>query len=120
MNSVNLIGRLTRDPELRQTNSSALCKIGLALSRRYTVNGEKREETSFVDCVIWGKSAENAAQYMNKGQRVGVSGSLKQETWEKDGQKHSRLVVNVAQWDLLEKKENGEAPTSSDDGEIPF
>ena len=96
LNKVLLIGNLTRAPELRYTPSgTAVSDLRLAVNRSYTTQGgEKREETCFLTVVVWGKQAESAAQYLDKGSPVLVEGRLQTRDWEtKDGQK--RNVVEV-------------------------
>ncbi|HWA98309.1 MAG TPA: single-stranded DNA-binding protein [Pirellulales bacterium] len=94
-NRVVLVGNLTRDPEIRYTTSSlAVCDIGLAVNdRRKNANGEWIEETTFVDVTLWGRTAEVAGEYLKKGSSVLIEGRLKLDTWEKDGQKRSKLKV---------------------------
>ena len=96
LNKVFLIGNLTRAPELRYTPSgTAVSDLRLAVNRSYTTQGgEKREETCFLTVVVWGKQAESAGQYLDKGSPVLVEGRLQTRDWEtKDGQK--RNVVEV-------------------------
>ena len=99
LNSVHLIGNLTRDPEVRYTpKGTAVCDISLAINRSIPPEkegGDWREETVFVDVTLWGKTAENAGQYLAKGRSVFVDGRLALETWEdkQSGQKRSRLKV---------------------------
>ena len=96
-NRVALLGNLTRDPELKRTKSgSAVTDIGLAMNRTRTLeNGEKQDETTFVDVTVWGKTAENAAKYLQKGRSVLVEGRLQLDTWtdSKTGQNRSKLRV---------------------------
>ncbi len=94
-NSVTLVGNLTRDPELRfTTGGRAVASFGLAVSRRYQVNGEWQEQTSFFNVVAWGQLGENAAQSLGKGARVIINGRLEQRQYEnKDGEQ--RNVVEV-------------------------
>ena len=96
MNSVTLIGNLVDDPELRFTPSGvAMAKVRFAVNRRYQRNGEWQEETSFFGGTLWRDAAENAAESLQKGTRVIVTGRLEQRTWEtQDGEKRS--VVEVA------------------------
>ncbi len=103
LNRVTLIGRLTRDPELRQTNSGgAYCRFSIANNRSYTVNGEKREEVSYIDCVVWGRQAEILNQYCRKGKQVAIDGRLQQRSWDgQDGKKQSRIDVVVDSFQLL-------------------
>lgn len=94
-NKVILMGNLTRDPEMRVTpNGHTICKLGLAVSRTYsTREGERREETTFVDIDAFGKQAEVIAKYMRKGRPIMLEGRLKFDQWESDGQKRSKLGV---------------------------
>src|SRR5437016_2756570 len=94
-NRVILIGRLTRDPELRYIPSgTAVTEIGLAVNdRRKNQSGEWTEETQFIDITLWGRTAEIATEYLTKGSPVFIEGRLKLDRWEKDGQKHSKLKV---------------------------
>jgi single-strand DNA-binding protein len=96
-NKVILLGNLTRDPELRHTSGNqAVANIGLAVNRRWrSPEGEQREETTFVDCEAWGKTAEVMCQYLAKGRPVFIEGRLKLDQWEKEGQKFSKLRVVV-------------------------
>ena len=95
-NKVILLGNLTRDPETRVTpNGNTICKLGLAVSRSYaTKDGERREETTFVDIDAFGRQAEVITKYMRKGRPLMVEGRLKLDQWESnDGQKRSKLGV---------------------------
>lgn len=94
-NRVILVGNLTRDPELRYIPSgTAVTEVGLAVNdRRKTANGEWVDETTFVDVTLWGRTAEVASEYLNKGSSVLIEGRLKLDTWEKDGKKNSKLRV---------------------------
>ncbi|HEX7963563.1 MAG TPA: single-stranded DNA-binding protein [Candidatus Saccharimonadales bacterium] len=95
VNQVFLMGNLTRDPELRQTPSGqSVCSFSLALNRAYKAqNGEWQEATDYIDCVAWGPLAERVSQYLSKGRRALVQGRLQSRSWEKDGQKHSKVEV---------------------------
>lgn len=96
-NKVILVGNLTRDPELRYTpKGTAVAKIGIAVNRVYTNDaGEKKEEVTFVDVDVWGRTAENVGQYMRKGRPILIEGRLKLDQWDdkQTGQKKSRLGV---------------------------
>lgn len=93
-NNVNLTGNLTRDPELRFTPSgAAVASFGLAVNRRIKRGDTFEDETSFFDVTAWNSLAENIAASVTKGSRVLVSGRLQQDTWEKDGVNHSKVVV---------------------------
>ncbi|MEE8259683.1 MAG: single-stranded DNA-binding protein [Nitrospinaceae bacterium] len=101
-NKVLLMGNLTRDPELRFTsNGSALTKFGLAVNRKYKAGEEWKEEVCFVDITVWGKQAENCAEYLSKGRPVFIEGRLQFSSWETDdGQKRNKLevVANTVQF----------------------
>lgn len=93
-NRVVLLGNLTRDPELRYIPSGmAVSDIGMAINDRVKRNNEWVEETTFVDVTLWGRTAEVANEYLSKGSSVLIEGRLKLESWEKDGQKRSKLKV---------------------------
>jgi single-strand DNA-binding protein len=96
-NKVILVGNLTRDPELRYTpKGMAIAKIGLAVNRVWTNEaGEKKEEVTFVDVDVFGRTAENVGQYMRKGRPILVEGRLRLDQWDdkQTGQKRSRLGV---------------------------
>jgi single-strand DNA-binding protein len=96
-NSVTLVGNLTKDPELRYTPSGAgVASFGLAVNRRYQVNGEWQEQTSFFNVVAWSELGENAAASLNKGMRVIVTGRLEQRSYEtKEGEKRSITEVRA-------------------------
>jgi single-strand DNA-binding protein len=94
-NQVILMGNLTRDPELRQTpNGQNVCSFSLALNRSYKgSDGEWKEATDYVDIVAWGPLGERVAQYLTKGRPALVNGRLQSSSWEKDGQKRSKVEV---------------------------
>ena len=108
-NRVILIGNLTRDPELRYIPSgSAVTDIGLAVNdRRKDSNGQWVDETTFVDVTLWGRQAEVAGEYLSKGSPVLIEGRLKLDTWEKDGQKRSKLKVVGQRMQMLGTREGG-------------
>lgn len=97
INKVILIGNLTRDPELKYTpKGTAIAKIGLAVNRQWkTETGEKKEEVTFVDVDVFGRTAENVGQYTRKGSPILIEGRLKLDTWDdkQTNQKRSKLGV---------------------------
>jgi single-strand DNA-binding protein len=97
LNKVMLMGNLTRDPEVRYTpKGTAVAELGLAINRVYSAdNGEKREETTFVDVTLWGRTAEIAGEYLKKGRPVFIEGRLQLDSWDdkQTGQKRSKLKV---------------------------
>ncbi len=99
-NTVTLVGNLTRDPELRYTTGGrGNASFGLAVNRRYQVNGEWQEQTSFFNVVAWGQLGENAAATLSKGSRAIVSGRLEQRSYETQ-QGEKRNVVEVVADDI--------------------
>ena len=112
LNKVMLMGHLTRDVELRAAGSSTVGNIGVAVSRKWKdASGEQKEETCFVDCEAWGKTAEIIAKYTAKGHPIYLEGRLKLDQWEdKDGSKRSKIKVVVESFQFLKGKDAGEAP----------
>ncbi|MCM8822500.1 MAG: single-stranded DNA-binding protein [Candidatus Omnitrophica bacterium] len=106
LNKVFLIGRLTRDPELRYTPSgSAVASFGLAVNREYTTkDGSKKEDPCFVNLVVWGKRAEVCAEYLKKGSMIFVEGRLSYRKWEtQDKEKRSTIEVSVENFQFLDR-----------------
>jgi single-strand DNA-binding protein len=114
MNSVNLVGRMTKDVELKYSVSGVAVGTG-AIAIDHYKDGKK--EAYFFDFTLLGKTAENVGKYMTKGSQVGLSGELQQDRWEKDGQHHSRVKVLVNRVTLLGKGDGKQAEL--EDG-IPF
>ena len=102
-NKVILLGNLTRDPEIRYTQGGmAVAKLGLAVNRRYSVNGEQKESTCFVDLTAFGRQAEVINEYCKKGRPLFVEGRLEFSQWEgQDGSKRSKLEVVVENFQFL-------------------
>lgn len=104
MNNVNLIGRLTRDPDIRHTQSGhTVARFTLA------VDAGRDQEANFIPCVAWDKVAETIERYVTKGRQIGVTGSLKSGKYEKDGQTVFTLDVNVARMDFCGSRSDAEA-----------
>lgn len=102
INSVVLIGRLTRDAELRYSNSgTAICKFSIANSYSRKQGDSWSEETSFFDAVLMGRRAEALHKYLVKGKQIGIQGELRQDRWEQDGQRRSRVEIWVNDLNLL-------------------
>lgn len=96
-NTVTLVGNLTRDPELRfTTGGRGVASFGLAVSRRYQVNGEWQEQTSYFNIVAWGPLGDNVAATLTKGMRVIVNGRLEQREYQtREGDKRTAIEVNA-------------------------
>ena len=108
-NRVIILGNLTRDVEVRYLQSGmAVADIGVAVNdRRKNQQGEWVEETTFVDVTLWGRTAEVASEYLNKGSQIFIEGRLKYDTWEKDGQKRSKLSVVCEKMQMVGGKGGG-------------
>jgi len=134
-NQVNLIGRLTRDPELRYTpKGDAVCRLDLAINRNYKgASGDWQQETSFVPVVVWRDTAVRCNERLKKGFPVSVTGRLRSRSWEdKEGKKRTVLEVQAQRVQFLQSETSGgdgdEQPASAaevssgagDDEEIPF
>ena len=125
INRVFLAGNLTRDPQLKFVGSErAVANFGIAVNRRYKgSDGSQKEETTFVDVEAWGRTAELTGQYLVKGSSCMIEGRLKLDTWEKDGQKHSKLRVVADSVQFLDSKRTGDrqaapgAPAAEGEGE---
>jgi len=117
-NQVQLMGNLTRDPELRHTaNGSQLCKFGMAVNRKFKSGEDWKEEVCFVDITVWGNQAESCAEYLKKGREVFVSGRLKLNQWETDaGEKRSKLEVVGTVVQFLGSREGGPQDGSNQSG----
>lgn len=111
-NRVILVGNVTRDLELRYTQSGlAVTDLGLAVNdRRKDQSGEWIDETTFVDVTLWGRQAEVAGDYLRKGSPVLIEGRLKLDQWEQDGQKRYKLKVTGDRMQLLGSK--NDSPTA--------
>ena len=129
LNKVVIMGRLTRDPEIRHTqNGTAVASLTLACDRDFKPkSGEK--ETDFIDVVVWGKTAEFAANYFTKGRMVIVEGRLQVRVWQdKDGNKRKSTEVVADRMYFGDSKQEGKKQTApsddfeeiEDDGDIPF
>jgi single-strand DNA-binding protein len=116
LNSVVLIGRLTRDPEYKIVGEgSSLVNFSIANNRTYVVNGVKKDETHYFECVAWGKLAEIIKEYASKGKQILVEGRLVQETWDtQDGKKASKVKIRTENVQLLgSRTERGTEDASS-------
>jgi len=120
-NKVILLGNLTRDPEVRYTpKGSAVCDLGIAVNRQYTLDsGEKREEVTYVDVVLWSRLAEIAGEYLKKGRPVFIEGRLQMDTWDdkQSGQKRTKLRVVGESMQLLGSRPAATAGGGAESGE---
>ena len=120
LNKVMLIGNLTRDPELRYTpKGTAVTDLGLAINRVWNnEQGQKQEETTFVEVTFWGRQAEIAQQYLTKGRGVYVEGRLQMDTWDdkETGKKRSRLKIHGENLQFLPEGRTGQGTNGSGGG----
>jgi len=118
-NKVILLGNLTRDPEVRYTpKGSAVCDLGIAVNRVYTTEGgERREEVTFVDVVLWARLAEIAGEYLRKGRPVFIEGRLQMDSWDdkQTGQKRTKLRVVGESMQLLGSRPGGAGGETTDE-----
>ena len=113
LNRVTLLGRITRDPELRTTTSGkTVASMSVATKRTWSdASGAKQEKTEFTNCVLWGKLADIAGQYMVKGKRVYVEGRLETRDWTPpDGIKRYRTELIVENMIMLDGPRGGGSP----------
>ena len=108
MNSVNVIGRLTKQNEPKQYNSQN--GNGLMLKNTIAIKGKKKDESYFVDFTAWGKTAEYLAQYSNKGDKIAINGELVQESWQdnQSGQNRSKISINAVNVEILSTSQNNQ------------
>jgi len=120
-NRVELIGNVTRDPEIRYTPSgAAVCTFSIATNRTFVSDGEKREETDFHRLVAWNKLAELCSQLIKKGTKIFVSGRLQNRSWEQDGQ--TKYITEIVLEDMILLSSKFESSTSNfgNSDEIPI
>ena len=119
MNSVNIIGNLTRDPESHDVGDSIVCNFGIAQNDVwYDSDGEKQEKAHFFDIECWGNQAENAMKYLEKGREVGITGSLKYNEWEDEETQETRSRVTIRAFNIRylggkDSNGNGDSKRSS-------
>lgn len=105
VNKVLLSGRLTRDPELKYTKSgTAICSFGLAVNEHFKQGDEWEEKVHFVEIMVWGKQAESATHYLEKGSQAFIDGKINYQSWETDGQKRNKLEVVAKNVQFMDKK----------------
>ena len=119
-NKVILMGNLTKDPEIRYTpNGTAVANFSIAVNRRYKINGEVKDEVSYLDIVVFGKQAENCGQYINKGDSILVEGRLQQRRWEsEDDQKRSKIEIVAQSVQFMSKKQGSSHGGVTEDGSM--
>ena len=114
-NRIILVGNITRDPEIRYTpNGTAVTHFGLAVNRTWrSQDGDNREEVCFIDITAWGRTGEIISEYKSKGDPILIEGRLRMESWQgQDGQKRTKHVVVVDNFQFLNRSTRGEGPPS--------
>jgi single-strand DNA-binding protein len=102
INHVVLVGRLTRDAELKSIASGqSVCKFSIAVNRRRKNGDQWEDEPNYFDVVVWGRQGESLHQYLLKGKMVGIDGELKQDRWQQDGQNRSKIEIVASNLQLL-------------------
>lgn len=122
VNSVVMVGRLTRDSELKYTNSGTAI-LNFSLANNVYQGKDKDEYVNFFDCQMWGKSAEKLQQYLTKGTQLVCEGSLRQERWDSENGKRSKVKINVRNIQLVggKRENNNQDRTDNfEDDPIPF
>jgi single-strand DNA-binding protein len=119
INHVVLVGRLTRDAELKYISTgTAVARLSIACNRRKRSGDQWADEVSYFDVVLWGKTAESLTKYLTKGTQIAVEGELRQNRWEQDGQSRSKVEVVANNIELLGSPRGGQRP-SSDAPDVP-
>ena len=122
LNNVQMVGRLTRDPELRFTTAGLpMCRFDVAVNRRYKDKaGEWKDDTSFIPVIAWRDMGQRVGEKLKKGSPIYVEGRLKSRSWEtKEGQKRSGLEVEASRVQFLEKSDGAPTGGADDDSALP-
>lgn len=118
-NKIILIGNLTRDPELRYTTQGTpVASFRIAVNYKYKQSEEIKQETMFIDCVVFGKQADTCSKYLNKGKSVLVEGRLQERRWESNGQQKSKFEVVAQSVRFLSRREAPQEDISIPEDEI--
>ena len=115
INKCIIAGNVTRDPELNHTTAGkSVVNFTVASTERWkSETGEQKEHTEFIECRSWSKQAEVIAKYFRKGSRIYIEGKLRTEKWEKDGQKRQKIIVEVAAFEFIDRKDDHAPRTSA-------
>ncbi len=106
LNTVNVMGNLTRDPEMKHTpTGKEVCNFSIANNRIYIKNGERINEVSYFDIEVWGIAAQNCFKYLAKGSGIIVEGRLRQERWEKEGKNMNHIKITANSVHFLPKRQ---------------
>ena len=117
INRVVLVGRLTRDAELKYTAAGqAVCKFSVAVNRRRKNGDQWEDEANYFDVVLWGRQGESLNQYLVKGKAIGIDGELRQDRWQQDGQNRSKVEIVAGNIQLLGGNQGASGPGSNSPG----
>lgn len=122
MNKYIAIGNLTQDPKCRDVGESKVCLFGVAINEFYYKDNEKKKNTIFIDVEAWNRQAENCSKFLSKGKKVAIEGKLKSNSWEKNGQKFSKIYCQADKVHFLgseESSSNKEMQSSSASSSMP-
>jgi single-strand DNA-binding protein len=109
VNKMIIVGRLGKDPEIRQAGASRVCNLSVATTETFTQNGQTKERTEWHDVTAWNTLADNCEKYLKKGSQVYVEGKMQTETYEKNGEKRysKKCVASIVQFlDDLKKQDD--------------
>lgn len=114
INRVTISGNITREPELKATQGgTSILQFGVAVNdRKRNASGEWEDYPNFIDCIMFGARAESLSRYLHKGMKVAIEGKLHYSSWEKDGQRRSKLEVYVDEIEFMSKQESQPAPNA--------
>lgn len=122
LNQVTIVGNLTRDPELKYTpKGTAIAAFSIAINRKFKIGEETREETQFIDCEAWGKTAEIISEYFKKGRPILICGRLKTETWEdkESGKKRKAMKVVAESFEFCGEGKSQSVPRTQPQPQEP-
>lgn len=120
INVVVLVGRLTRDCEVRATaGGTSVCRFSVAVNRRKKTGEAWADEVNYFDVVLWGKSADSLKSYLTKGRQVSIEGELRQNRWEQDGQARTKVEIYANNVQLLSSPNGADMPQTSATQAIP-
>ena len=115
LNKIHILGRLTKDPELKELGQSKVVNFSIANNRTYVQNGEKKTDVNYFDCEAWSGLAEVVKKFAPKGKQVAIEGRLVQQSWEADGKKFSKVKIRVENLQLVGSQISSSSTNPSDD-----
>ena len=121
MNKYMAIGNLTQDPKCRDVGDNKVCLFGVAVNEFYYKDNQKQKTTLFIDVEAWNRQAENCTKFLTKGKKVAIEGKLKTNSWEKNGQKFSKIYVQADKVHFLggDDSSNSQSSTTSESQSRP-